>query len=112
MTLKQLIDYGFDTSEHFNDHTHDDDQGYNKAGCSQCQVMVINGIPCHETGCPNQTHECQECMTQIKKGRRICDECENPEPLEEEPIEEDDGLWPVCPKCKSRHDNLLECNPY
>lgn len=22
--------------------------------CSQCEVMVINGIACHETGCPNE----------------------------------------------------------
>jgi urease accessory protein UreF len=22
-------------------------------GCSQCAAMVINGVACHETGCPN-----------------------------------------------------------
>ena len=21
--------------------------------CSQCDALVINGVPCHETGCPN-----------------------------------------------------------
>jgi hypothetical protein len=21
--------------------------------CSQCEAVVINGIPCHEQGCPN-----------------------------------------------------------
>jgi hypothetical protein len=21
--------------------------------CSQCEALVINGIACHETGCPN-----------------------------------------------------------
>jgi hypothetical protein len=21
--------------------------------CSQCEVLVIQGVPCHETGCPN-----------------------------------------------------------
>ena len=21
--------------------------------CSQCAALVINGVPCHETGCPN-----------------------------------------------------------
>lgn len=21
--------------------------------CSQCEALVINGTPCHETGCPN-----------------------------------------------------------
>ncbi len=23
-------------------------------GCSQCQALVIQGVACHETGCPNQ----------------------------------------------------------
>lgn len=23
-------------------------------GCSQCAPVVINGVPCHETGCPNK----------------------------------------------------------
>ena len=22
--------------------------------CSQCEAMAINGVACHETGCPNQ----------------------------------------------------------
>ena len=21
--------------------------------CSQCEALVINGVPCHERGCPN-----------------------------------------------------------
>jgi len=21
--------------------------------CNQCQMLSINGVPCHETGCPN-----------------------------------------------------------
>lgn len=24
--------------------------------CSQCQALCINGVPTHETGCPNQKH--------------------------------------------------------
>lgn len=28
--------------------------GYLKPRCSQCEVLVINGVACHETGCPNQ----------------------------------------------------------
>lgn len=24
-----------------------------KVSCDQCQLVVINGIPCHEHGCPN-----------------------------------------------------------
>ena len=25
--------------------------------CSQCEALVINGIPCHEHGCPNERRE-------------------------------------------------------
>lgn len=27
--------------------------GYYRPKCSQCQALVINGVACHETGCPN-----------------------------------------------------------
>lgn len=30
--------------------------------CSQCEALVINGIACHETGCPNRTREDSEPM--------------------------------------------------
>jgi len=39
------------------------DQGFDKSvrlgtkslyvGCSQCEALVVNGIPTHERGCPN-----------------------------------------------------------
>ena len=40
--------------------------------CDSCQMVAINGVPCHETGCPNagkvyrdgewiKQHECPEC---------------------------------------------------
>ena len=28
--------------------------GYVRPRCSQCQALVIQGIACHETGCPNK----------------------------------------------------------
>jgi hypothetical protein len=28
--------------------------------CSQCEAACINGIPCHETGCPNGRRDEQE----------------------------------------------------
>lgn len=31
----------------------EDKTGY-RVGCSQCQACCINGIACHETGCPNE----------------------------------------------------------
>ena len=29
--------------------------------CSQCEALVINGIACHERGCPNIVPVCREC---------------------------------------------------
>lgn len=29
------------------------EDSYWRPKCSQCQALVINGVPCHETGCPN-----------------------------------------------------------
>lgn len=32
--------------------------------CDQCQATMINGVFCHETGCPNialQPRQCREC---------------------------------------------------
>lgn len=43
--------------------------------CDQCQQIRINGIVCHEIGCPNQTHECRECETQIPLKQRYCESC-------------------------------------
>lgn len=38
---------GFDLSEYNrSEHT-------TRVRCSQCEALVINGHPCHETGCPN-----------------------------------------------------------
>jgi len=27
--------------------------GYYQLSCSQCEAITINGVACHETGCPN-----------------------------------------------------------
>jgi hypothetical protein len=29
--------------------------------CSACAALVINGVPCHEHGCPNRPRTCPEC---------------------------------------------------
>lgn len=47
-TLQALRDLGFDQSEHV------PFQHLWRAKCSQCVAAVINGIPTHEHGCPNQ----------------------------------------------------------
>jgi hypothetical protein len=48
MTVEQVISLGFDRS------FKDEDEGYIRVRCSQCEALVINGIPAHEHGCPNQ----------------------------------------------------------
>lgn len=63
-------------------------QEYIDAKCSQCEALVINGIFCHETGCPNShlnIHgepypvECKWCgqeFTPEDKDQAFCDsEC-------------------------------------
>lgn len=47
---EQLLEAGFDKSE-------PSEEGGVIVGCSQCAACVINGVPCHETGCPNQVRE-------------------------------------------------------
>lgn len=50
---------GFDLSHHipFERGAH--------VGCSQCEALCINGVPCHEHGCPNAKRECRGCNTLV-----------------------------------------------
>jgi hypothetical protein len=48
--------------------------------CQSCEVLTINGILCHETGCPNswkdKVIECKNCGTEFvpeEKGQKFCD---------------------------------------
>lgn len=66
--LDTLIGYGFDRSRARKD-------GSLMAGCSQCAAAVICGVPCHEKGCPNETHECEECHARVPKHIRLCEGC-------------------------------------
>lgn len=43
--------------------------------CSQCEAMVINDIPAHETGCPNATHECDGCNEIVPARQKYCEDC-------------------------------------
>lgn len=45
------------------------------AKCSQCQAAVINGVACHETGCPNARHECRGCNALIPMRQTYCEDC-------------------------------------
>ena len=59
--------------------------------CNQCEALMINGVFCHETGCPNRNarcidgewirfYECRECGDEIPKG----ESCNCMSPVEEE----------------------------
>ena len=51
--------------------------------CDQCQMLSINGVACHETGCPNmgarwdgegwvKQCECRECGCMADVGSECC----------------------------------------
>lgn len=51
--------------------------------CDQCAALYINGIFCHETGCPNEGKRwlegswvrflnCRECGCEIREGEECC----------------------------------------
>lgn len=82
MTLDDILARGFDRSEL------DEDDNTISVKCSYCDALVINGVPCHERGCENQTHECEECCTQIPASQRICEDCANPVFFESADFEE------------------------
>ena len=49
--------------------------------CDSCEVLTINGVKCHETGCPDAWKEyeveCKWCGTKFKpetKGQDCCSE--------------------------------------
>jgi len=51
--------------------------------CDSCQALMINGIFCHETGCPNAwkdyDRECKWCGQKFKPETKhqdfCCDDC-------------------------------------
>ena len=59
--------------------------------CDQCEMLSINGVACHETGCPNsgkryaygawiRVVECRECGCEVEEGET----CSCSEPFEED----------------------------
>lgn len=69
--VQEIVDRGFDRT------TYDNDDGTIKVRCSQCEALVINGTPCHETGCRNAVRECSGCNNLIPalQFRRFCEDC-------------------------------------
>ena len=49
--------------------------------CEHCQAVMINGVYCHEHGCPLKPRKCSICGEHFKPepGQHICNDC-----LEEE----------------------------
>jgi hypothetical protein len=52
--LDELLAAGFDQSYQV------DDDEYVRVRCSQCAAAVINGVACHETGCPNIVRDVED----------------------------------------------------
>lgn len=75
--LEELQMYGFDLSRLTDAMTDDDPDGYGiTPRCSACAVAVINGIPCHEAGCPNARHACIGCGELLPRSAgRYCADC-------------------------------------
>ncbi len=67
MSLAGLRALGFDASARTGRHV--------RVGCSQCAALVINGVACHETGCPHEVHECRGCSSLVARGVRYCPDC-------------------------------------
>ena len=51
--------------------------------CNSCEVLSINGVKCHEQGCPDswrdEVHECKWCGTEfipdLPFQKFCCDDC-------------------------------------
>jgi hypothetical protein len=66
--LERLHSKGFDASYIIRG-------GMIRIKCNACKSTAINGIPCHETGCPNARHECNGCNDLIPVNQRYCSDC-------------------------------------
>lgn len=67
-TLDTLTALGFDRSARFGERRY-------AVGCSQCEALVINGVPTHESGCPHATRECRGCNNRIPARQTWCEDC-------------------------------------
>ena len=70
--------------------------------CDSCEVLYINGVKCHEQGCPDAwkdyERECTECGGKFKpddKDQLTCDDC-----YEEENIDYCEDCEKECGFCK------------
>lgn len=78
MTEHEAIQYAdaliehdkFDRSIPYHAYKEDAEGWVVRVGCSQCQAVNINGVSCHETGCPNVVTyvECYSCGAEFRRG--------------------------------------------
>jgi hypothetical protein len=67
--LQRLRDRGFDQTTR--------NGKYLRPKCSQCETLVINGVACHEAGCPNATRTCKGCNAPVRaSGPGYCEDCQ------------------------------------
>lgn len=69
MNLATLRAYGFNASKHI-----PFTKQY-RVRCESCEALVVNGIPCHEAGCPEAKHKCRGCSELIPANQRFCESC-------------------------------------
>lgn len=60
----------------FADSTHIPFTKQYRVRCHSCEALVINGTPCHETGCSEAMHECNGCNSAIPARQRYCENCQ------------------------------------
>lgn len=49
-----------------------DDEPTHRLGCDSCELVAINGVICHETGCRNAPKTCKECGQEVARGESCC----------------------------------------
>lgn len=109
---------------------YDEDEGRERLSCDQCEMLAINGVPCHERGCPNmgarwdsergewvKQRECRECGMTVDADDPCCsapmeDDDQGPATFGEQEAamekEADDSMskcsceWSGCPHCGGR----------
>ncbi|MHA1146459.1 MAG: hypothetical protein ACTSRW_17105 [Candidatus Helarchaeota archaeon] len=68
-----------------------DDISLQENGCSGCSPTMINGVLCHETGCPESWRdyeiECTECGCDFQpedSNQVLCNDCQHPNRISED----------------------------
>lgn len=83
--ILDLLARGFDGSTQWGKGAH--------VKCSQCKALVINGVACHERGCPNIVPECRECGSLDPDGTCCQWDVEDAIAAEEQAIEDGQARW-------------------